>query len=206
MALLVPSPEGALQIEHASCLDCSNFVAFIYNLAFGYYPTSAIGTQACGSTAPGRLLPIPITNLSQLLPGDVVLVTIGKTSSTVPPVRVSHSVLWTNWTVDFTPGASGFLSNPTLIGNLPSSQRRSAVSCMNTQRSRGLPVYVIADSTHAGPGLRPFCGWYMNSYSHARRIIKPDEVKFPLQNNASIAFYDAANTDCMSYWALQAGL
>lgn len=181
-------------------------MAFIYNLAFGYYPTSAIGAQACGSNAPGCLLPISIANLSQLVPGDVVLVTIGKTSSTVPPVRVSHSVLWTNWTVDFTPGATGFLSNATLVAALPSTQRKNAVTCMNAQRSRGLPVYVIADSTHTGPGLRPFCGWYMNSYSHARRIINPDAASCPTKNDASIAFYDTVNAACMSYWALQAGL
>jgi cytochrome c1 len=30
-------------------VDCSNYVAYIYNYAFGYYPTSAIGKQCCHS-------------------------------------------------------------------------------------------------------------------------------------------------------------
>lgn len=182
-------------------LDCSNYAAWIYNAYFGYYPTSSIGAQACSSSAPGRLLTtISLSKLDQLYPGDLVYITLGKSGRTAP-VRVSHVVLWTGWTVNFTEGATGMLSNASLVRNLPLSQRSGAVSCMRAQLEKGLPVYVISDSTHSGPNLRPFCGWYMSSFSHARRVVNPDG--FPDENDAAVAYYDSSSGNCMSWWALQ---
>jgi hypothetical protein len=56
-------------------------------------------------------------------------------------------------------------------------------------------------SHHNGPELRPFCGWYNNSFSHARRIIDPDS-SLP-RNDDSIAFWDESSGTCNSRWALQ---
>lgn len=185
-------------------MDCSNYAAWLYNFAFGFYPSSAIGSLACSSDAPGQILDTVTTaNLSLLNPGDLLFITLGKSGHS-PPVRVSHIVLWTGWTVDYTPGATGPLARTTLMNNLSPAQKSSAAACVAAQRSKGLPVYVISDSRYTGPNLRPFCGWYMSSFSHARRIIDPDVQLYPNQNNANVAYYSSSTADCMSYWALQA--
>jgi hypothetical protein len=118
-------------------------------------------------------------------------------------LQVSHVVMWTGWTADFTRGSTSPLANATLVANLPRSQRSSAVACINAAAAGGQPVYVVTDSTHAGPALRPFCGWYQNSFSHARRIINPDDGVYPDQNDLQVAFYDRSKGSCMSWWALQ---
>lgn len=126
-------------------LDCSNFAAaFAYNLAFGFYPTSSIGEIACHPTkAPGRLLTTIMTStLDQLRPGDLVYVTVGSNGRS-PPVRVSHVVLWTGWTVDF--AGSGQLSKDALMVNVPDYQKAGVEKCMAAKQAAGQPVYVIAD-------------------------------------------------------------
>lgn len=70
--------------------------------------------------------------------------------------------------------------------------------------SCGVNVYVMCCcrySHYNGPAYRPFCGWYMSSFSHARRVIDPNP-SLPT-NDGNIAFWDAAAGQCKSWWALQ---
>lgn len=125
-------------------VDCSNLVAFVYNFAFGFYPTSNISEQACHPTkAPGRLLArVTTSKLDQLLPGDLAFITLSSKGRS-PPVRVTHVVLWTGWTVDF--GGSGPLSKSVLMANVRDSEKPSIEKCMADSQAAGQPVYVIAD-------------------------------------------------------------
>lgn len=200
--------DGAAAIIHTfwtpiAGVDCSNLVAFLFDFAFGFYPTSSISEQACHpSYAPGRLLSnVTTSTLEQLLPGDLAYITLGRTGRTAP-VRVSHVVVWTNHTADMTPGATGPFSKAALLANLPLTQQPAAKACMEGRANKLLPVYVIADSHNNGPAFRPFCGWYMTSFSHARRVIDPP-TSLPV-NADNIAYWDDAAGDCMSTWALQA--
>lgn len=61
------------------CCRCLH-TAFLYNFAFGFYPTSSIGEQACKpGVAPGRLLDgVTSRNVSQLLPGDLLFITLSE--------------------------------------------------------------------------------------------------------------------------------
>lgn len=129
----------------AAGLDCSNFVAFVYNFAFGFYPTSNIGEQACHpSKAPGRLLKdVTTSKLDQLRAGDLAFITLGRKDRS-PPVRVSHVVLWTGWTVDFSNSGST-LSEAALMANAPDYQKAGVERCMREKQAAGQPVYVIAD-------------------------------------------------------------
>ena len=180
-------------------VDCSNFAAFAYNIAFGFYPTSGIGEMVCHPTkAPGRLLSgVTTTKLDQLYPNDLVFITLGRSGHS-PPVRVSHVVIWTGLTVDFS-GAGGELSQTALMANLHDYEKGAMKKCIAEKRAAGQPVYVIADSHNNGPELRPFCGWYVDSFSHARRVVNPS-ASLPV-NDDSIASWDG--TDCNSNWALQ---
>ncbi|KAF8072456.1 hypothetical protein HT031_000115 [Scenedesmus sp. PABB004] len=183
-------------------LDCSNYAAWVYNFAFGYYPTSAIGAQACSPrSAPGRLLAnVTRRDQARLAPGDLLFIT-GSTAGRTPPLRVSHVIMWTGLAVDFTPGAGGPLANATLVAALPAKQRPGAVKCIADARAAGRPVWVISDSTHDGPALRPFCGWYYSSFAFARRIINPP-ADAPV-NDEAVALYDAERDDCMATLSLQ---
>jgi len=181
-------------------VDCSNFAAFVYNLAFGFYPTSSIGESACHpSKAPGRpLTSVTTSKLDQLHPGDLVFITLGRKNRS-PPVRVSHVAIWTGWTVDF--AGSGSLSKSALMANVPDYPKAGMEKCMAERQAAGQPVYVIADSHNNGPELRPFCGWYISSFSHARRVIDPDS-SLPT-NDGSIAYWDGGSSTCKSLWTLQ---
>lgn len=185
-------------------VDCSSYTTYLFNYAFGYYPTSAIGSQACAATAPGRLLGSisSPSNLSLLAPGDLLFITPSR-KGRAPPLRVSHVIMWTGWTVDFSKGSTSPLANATLVANLSASQRASTVACIDAAAAAGQPVYVITDSHHAGPALRPFCGWYQSSFSHARRVVNPDAGLYPDKNDLQVAYYDRTKGDCMSWWALQ---
>jgi hypothetical protein len=113
--------------------------------------------------------------------------------------------MWTGWTVDFTPGTTSQVANATLVANIPSSRQSHTVACINAAAAAGQPVYVITDSTYDGPALRPFCGWYQGSFSHARRIINPNVAAFPDKNDLKVAYFDSSSPkgECMSWWALQ---
>lgn len=154
--LLPPARPFPLSQYINAGLDCSNYASYLYNYAFGYYPSSNIDSQACAPTAaPGRLLStVSITQQQLFRTGDLLYIT---GSSTSP--GVTHVVIFTGWQVDFTPGATGMLANSTLVNNVSPASRTSVVSCIKKRVAAGLPVWVVADSTYTGPNLRPLCGW-----------------------------------------------
>ena len=71
-----------------------------------------------------------------------MFITVGRTGRS-PPVRVSHVVFWTKWTVDF--GGNGTLSKAALMANVPDYQKAGVEKCMAEKQAAGQPVYVIAD-------------------------------------------------------------
>jgi hypothetical protein len=185
-------------------LDCSNYAAWLYNFAFGYYPTSSIGQQACSPTkAPGVLLNLTAADQASFAPGDLIYVTPTRKGQQ-PPLRVSHVIVWTGWMVDFSANATGPLASANLVAAVSPKSQSSALKCMAVARAAGKPVYVISDSTYNGPALRPFCGWYSSSFSHARRIINPSVAVNPVVNDDSVAYYNSATEDCMSTFKLSA--
>lgn len=50
------------------------------------------------------------------------------------------------------------------------------------------------------PAAPAFCGWYMTSFSHARRVIDAPP-SLPVYNS-SVAYWNDTSGDCMSMWAL----
>jgi hypothetical protein len=144
LLLLLPLLPLLLLLLLLAGLDCSNLAAFVHNFAFGFYPTSNISEIACHPTkAPGRLLATVTTStLDQLRPGDLVYVTLGRKGRS-PPVRVSHVVFWTGWTVDF--AGSGQLSKDALMANVANKEKAGIERCMAAKQAAGQPVYVIAD-------------------------------------------------------------
>jgi hypothetical protein len=111
--------------------------------------------------------------------------------------------LWTGHTIEFENTASPFY-NATLLENVPQGQQAAVVACMAQQLALGRPVYVVADSSFAGPAVRPFCGAYLHNFSHARRILHApsDERAWPYKNHASVAVYNEPTRQCLSSWRL----
>lgn len=188
-------------VMHAG-LDCSNFVAWVYNLAFGFYPATVIGEAACHPTyAPGRLLHnVSTAHLDALLPGDLVFGRQSRRHASAPSA-VRHVALWTGYTVDFEDASSPFF-NATLLENVPRVHWHTYTHCMARELAQGRPVYVIVDSNFAGPSYRPFCGSYLTNFSHARRILVDNTLDWPLVNHAAVAGWDPARKACISTWAL----
>lgn len=91
--------------------------------------------------------------------------------------------------MDTSPNARGPLSRAALLANLPDNQKRSAAAYMDRAAAAGQPVYVIADSHYTGPNYRPFAGWYVTAFSHARRIISPGQ-QLPASNTTLARFED----------------
>jgi hypothetical protein len=85
---------------------------------------------------------VTTSNLDQLLPGDLVFITLSSKGRS-PPVRVTHVVIWTGWTVDF--GGSGPMSMSALMANVCDSEKGSIEKCMAERQAAGQPVHVIAD-------------------------------------------------------------
>lgn len=181
-------------------VDCSNYSAYLYNMAFGLRLTSAIASQACEpGKAPGRLLPVTAKQPELFKPGDLLYITYGSNASTPLPIPVSHVVVWTGLTVD-TQSKTSRLSLDRLVSDVKPGQREGVRRYARERAAAGKPVYVISDSTFTGPNLRPFAGWYVKSFSHARRIIDPDPS---LPDNAdAVAKWDGS--ECQSYHALLA--
>ena len=141
-------------------LDCSNFTSFVYNLALGCKPTSAVGDQAEVTQVPGpgdgRASPVQRIELPEdyeafpkiLKTGDLLFVknTSGK---------VSHVVLWV--------GAMG-----------RSPDRLPLVLDSTGSGSIDAKGQVIPDGIY----LRPFkpTTWYFTQASHAVRIIVEDDA------------------------------
>lgn len=184
-------------------LDCSNYAAWLLNIGFGFYPSTDVGEQACHpERAPGRLLhniSLP-ENSTSLLPGDLLFITPSRSSNTAP-VRVSHVAVFTGYKVDFVNKTSPFY-NTTLLANLPASQHKLYTLCFSKEIAAKRPVFVISDSSQSGPAYRPLCSWYMTAFSHARRVIDPNVAAFPRTNDATIAYWNATDTECYSLWKL----
>lgn len=119
------------------------------------------------------------------------------------PSAVRHVALWTGHDVDFEDPSSPFY-NTTLLANIPPAHQHTYIQCMERQRARGRPVWVIADSNFAGPAYCPFCGSYLTNFSHARRILTGSREAWPFVNHPAVASWDAASRGCVSKWALLA--
>lgn len=87
---------------------------------------------------------IAMVNLLSCCVCAVILLCAGKAGRTAP-VRVSHVVMWTNYTANMTAGATGPLSKAALLANLPANMQYSVRTCMDSRNATGLPVWVIAD-------------------------------------------------------------
>lgn len=138
-------------------VDCSNFTTFVYNLALGLMPPSAIGTQAetlrIPGPGPGRHttaqrieLPESFEDFARVLrPADLLFMNNRQG-------RVSHVVLWVGDLAD-TPEGFPLVLDSTGAGHTDSQGR------------------TIPDGVH----LRLFKPniWYFTQASHAIRII-PD--------------------------------
>jgi hypothetical protein len=70
---------------------------------------------------------------------------------------VSHVIVWTGLTVDFSSSGNP-LSWDTLLANLAPAQQAAALAYAQARRAAGQPVYVISDSHYTGPNYRPFAG------------------------------------------------
>eukprot|EP00877_Chromochloris_zofingiensis_P005125 jgi/Chrzof1/14613/Cz09g09140.t1 len=177
-------------------VNSSAFMAFIFNFGFGYQFTPALGAQACNPLAAvGRVLPVTVNTQYKFLEGDVLYMA-RNIPGRVPPVQVSHVAVWTGSRMTF--GGYGIFDNTTLVNNLPPAERPAAVAYINARLAARMAVYVIADSYYQGPAYRPFAGWYVQSFSHAARVLLPD-TSLPVYNS-SIAFYKKPK--CMSLLAL----
>lgn len=92
--------------------------------------------------------------------GDILFITpsISKFGPTAPgAIRISHAIVWTGHTVDFTTTGRPF-SWDTIIANVNPKDQASMMGYVNARRAAGLPVYVITDSHWTGPNYRPFAG------------------------------------------------
>ncbi len=141
-------------------LDCSNFTSFVYNLALGYKPTSAVADQAEITEAPGpgenRTTPVTRIELPEsyeafpevLKPGDLLFV---KSTSG----NISHVVLWVGG-MGKSPDGTPLILDSTGTGATDAN----------------------GQSIPDGIYLRPFkpTTWYFTQASHALRIIADDDA------------------------------
>ncbi|TDU80744.1 NlpC/P60 family protein [Prosthecobacter fusiformis] len=144
----------------AKGVDCSNFTAFVYNLALGIKPTGDVRKQAemTDVTGPGPRRTSPVRRIElpknyeeynrTLLTGDLLY--INNTSG-----ALSHVVLWVGAIGD-SPDGTPLILDSTGSGSLDASKNK------------------IPDGIY----LRPFTprSWYFRQASHALRII-PDGPK-----------------------------
>jgi len=142
-------------------LDCSNFTAFVYNLALGIKPTGDVKMQAAMTESPGpgsnRTLPVKRVELPKsfdefegtLLTGDLLYV---KNTSG----NLSHVVLWVG-KIGKSPDATPLILDSTGGGNYDVNRNE------------------IPDGIH----LRAFTprSWYFKQASHVLRIIPEDKPK-----------------------------
>lgn len=138
-------------------LDCSNFTAFVYNLALGIKPTGDVQDQAvmteCAGPGSGRTIPVKrIENPGDWTGWEKVLKTGDLLFIKNRSGNVSHVVLWV--------GKIGQSGDGTLLV-LDSTGEGS-------RDEKGVTI-------PTGVQLRPFRerSWYAGSASHALRII-PD--------------------------------
>jgi hypothetical protein len=177
----------------------------VYNFAFGYYPATTVGEQACHPVyAPGRLLHnITTAHLELLRPGDLVFGRQSRRQANAH-TAVRHVALWTGVTVDFDNATSPWYHEQ-LLRSVPTAHHRTHARCMEHQRALGRRVFVVADSNFAGPAYRPFCGPYLHNFSHARRVLfvaGSGEAVWPHANLDAVASWDTKTKSCVSRWAL----
>jgi cell wall-associated NlpC family hydrolase len=139
-------------------LDCSNFTAFVYNLALGIKPTGDVHDQSALTVAPGpgaghstavKRIEIPANYEDfekTLLTGDLLFVKSNKG-------EVSHVVLWVG-NIGHSPDGVPLILDSTGSGSKDSNGNE------------------IPNGVHLRPFKRGF--WYASKASHALRII-PDE-------------------------------
>lgn len=172
-------------------VDCSNYVSFVYNYAFGAKFISAIDQQACApASAPGIALNITQDQQELMQPGDLLYIT----SNGIATTDVSHVVIFTGFTVDFVNTSSPFY-NSTVLRDVSSSQLSCMVKQMKKMVANNQSVYVISDSTNNGPSYRPFAGWYYRAFSHVRRVISPP-AGFPV-NTPNLSF-NVTTSSCVN--------
>lgn len=140
-------------------LDCSNFTAFVYNLALGIKPTGDVQDQSAMTEAPGpgagRNTPVKRIELpakyedfdTTLLTGDLLFVKNNQG-------EVSHVVLWVG-KIGRSPDGAPLILDSTGSG---------------TKDSNGV---TIPNGIHLRPFKRGY--WYASKASHALRIIPRDE-------------------------------
>ncbi len=136
-------------------LDCSNFTAFVYNLALGIKPSGAVREQAELTTMPGpgpnRSIPVKRIELpkafaefeSTLLTGDLLFVK--NTGGTL-----SHVVIWVG-KIGSSPDG-----NPLILDSTGSGSKDSD----GTEIPGGIHLRAFKPTT-----------WYFKQASHALRII-----------------------------------
>ena len=168
-------------------IDCTNYTSFVYNFAFGAYISTGVGIQSCSRNEPGTILKTKDFNSFQ--PGDILYIT-GKSSL---PNKITHAIIWTGEKVNYTDTDSPFYVE-TLLSHLNESQKNTVKAYII--KNKNPSIFVIADSHFDGPNYRPFAGWYMSAFSHARRLIgslKSDPQEFPEGFEMT---YDESNFSC----------
>ena len=148
-------------------IDCSTFTSFVYNFGLGTPFTKDIKSQACSASAPGRVLDINnatiLTKQDTLQPGDLLYIA-GKGN-------ISHAVSWTGYKLTNGTGRFGL---DTIINSYDQATRNTTYSSALYRLKKNQTIYLIADSSGNGPNYRMFLWWYVDNFSHARRIINPD--------------------------------
>jgi cell wall-associated NlpC family hydrolase len=137
-------------------VDCSNFTAFVYNLALGLKPSGDVKKQSAQLEIPGpgpdrisravriELPPSYAQRVKVLRTGDLLYIRNRKD-------EISHVVLW--------------------VGEIGQSPDNSPLLI----DSHGEGVHDCRGNTiPCGIYLRPFCekSWYCHSASHAIRVLK----------------------------------
>lgn len=107
-------------------------------------------------------------------------------------IDVSHVIIWTGIQADFTNTSSPYYIN-TLISSMDAPCKWAAAwEIANPRISSNLPIWVIIDSTNFGVNYRPFVGWYVQTFSHARRslvsVSDPNLLSMYPHNNASLVY------------------
>lgn len=150
-------------------VDCSSYSSFVYNFAFGTPFITAIRKQACGPEAPGKVLDITKEDIKSgkylFKPGDLLYIEglVG---------NVTHVIIWTGYILKYDSSKFGI---ERIINNYSPDTKEYALKAAMNHLSKNETVYIITDSTWTGPNYRMFLGWYTSGFSHARRVINPDE-------------------------------
>lgn len=149
-------------------IDCSHFSSFTYNLALGTPFNTAVGSQACGEKAPGKVINITNdtvdANIELLKPGDLLFIESGG--------NISHVIMWTGYKLE---NNSGIFGMDNILKSYREGSSRDYYNRTVTKKMKNNEtVYIVADSSYDGPNYRFFLGWLKNNLKHARRTINPE--------------------------------